>query len=333
MAKERRQPIEEFVEKIAGLMKLTGHQERAAFCQAVGIEEPMLRGCLSDNGTRGMTSSAQKELRSGLQSQIGNFLEWPEWIETEKVRIASKTRRDTAANFLNRATASIRGKPEQSSDKLAWNHDVTTKRLVDRVRELDLQLHAGATIGASTITLATDRMHFAEDDPTADVSEVTIRARRTADMRPNSKDRKLASIQLRWPYNHGIAAGASVFPLNLDLGMHRSTFGLWVQEAELRIEFNSGTSIQIGSWEDTQLFPGNLRIGGADGKQMDGHIEVHRHGDGFAPTFSITAKNGPIGGITMHELLRFEEVQPGDTVEIRLVVCIADLLGDDGEQQ
>lgn len=118
----RRQEIYELEAKIKGLQTLAGHAGNfEAFCDTVSISRDGLRACL-EAGTRGLSMDYQK----CLAKQIGFLLTWPEWRETDQMRVHAGTRRDTAEAFIHRCRCELFGEETSVAERLT---DVQLKRV------------------------------------------------------------------------------------------------------------------------------------------------------------------------------------------------------------
>ena len=106
----RRDPVHELEKKITGLMELTGFGSNfQGFCKAAKIKRAGLRSCREDTGTRGLNGDYQM----ALAAFAGFCLDWPEWNETDLVRLRNGQRRDTAQAFLDRCARELAGEPNK----------------------------------------------------------------------------------------------------------------------------------------------------------------------------------------------------------------------------
>jgi len=111
----RREEIVDFKAKMEGLQHLLGLKNNfERFCEAIGLKRDGLKACLTDNGTRGLSTDYQKLMQEALSGRLGNFLSWPEWIETDRGRIVNGQRRDSSASFLQRCREAIAGTSKAS---------------------------------------------------------------------------------------------------------------------------------------------------------------------------------------------------------------------------
>jgi hypothetical protein len=106
----RREEIIDFGQKMEGLQNLLGYKDIfERFCAVIGLKREALKACLTDTGTRGLSKVHQQAMRDALRGRLGDFLKWPEWIDSDLGRIARDGRRDSAASFLQRCREALIG--------------------------------------------------------------------------------------------------------------------------------------------------------------------------------------------------------------------------------
>jgi hypothetical protein len=222
------------------------------------------------------------------------------------------------AERLKAASAKIQ--PTVTRQPFVWDPPSAEEHIITRLKALAYE--APDKVGTGHVILAQDARTFV--DTAGDTSDSPVpgaprlNCSRADDQRPQTNDTALVILQLHSTWNEN----SLPWPLNLDVGLGTSGSGLSIRECS--VEFLLEGKSEVGSYAQRNLFPGALRVELSGGRRPKTGLTITPGGDSFKPTYKIALAKGPVGPFTAYDIVKIDNVEPEQTVKVRLIVAIKD---------